>query len=266
MNDQPLVSIITIVYNGEKHLEQTIESVLGQSYKPIEYIVVDGGSTDNSLHIIKKYENRLGNWISEKDRGISDAFNKGLKMTRGEIIGIINADDWYEPLAVEKAVEYINGADIVYGDLRLLKDGKTDFILKGDDKFLENEMTINHPTVFVRKHCYYRYGTFDEEFKCAMDYDLLIRFRMGGCRFVHIPEILANMRWDGVSDARWMLGCRETLVIKNKYFPERKLQNRLYFFKHVLAIALAKFMTKMKLDVLTRAYRSRISRVKKIYE
>jgi len=141
MQDQPLVSIITIVYNGEKHLQQTIESVLGQSYKPIEYLVVDGGSTDNSLSIIRSYGERIARWKSEKDRGISDAFNKGLSMVSGEIIGIINADDWYEPEAVERAVEALVGSDIVYGDLRLIKDGKTDFVLKGNHLFLDSEMT-----------------------------------------------------------------------------------------------------------------------------
>src|SRR4249920_1944373 len=111
MKDRPLVSIITIVYNGELHLEQTINTVLEQSYSPVEYIIIDGGSTDNSLNIIKKYESRLGGWLSEKDHGISDAFNKGLKMVNGEIVGIINADDWYEPHTIEKAVAALYDAD-----------------------------------------------------------------------------------------------------------------------------------------------------------
>lgn len=266
MKDRPLVSIVTIVYNGELHLEQTIKAVLDQSYSPVEYIIIDGGSTDNSLNIIKRYESRLGGWLSEKDHGISDAFNKGLKMVHGEIIGIINADDWYEPLAIEKAVAALNNADIAYGDLRLIKDGKTDFILRGDHQYLKSEMTINHPTVFVRKECYDHFGIFDEKYKCAMDYDLLLRFSVKGCRFAYVPEVLANMRWDGVSDSKWLLGCKETLAIKDKYFPERRLKNQLYFYKHVLAIFLSKFLGRIKLSALTRAYRSQISRVKKVYE
>lgn len=266
MNDRPLISVITIVYNGELYLEQTIKSVLEQSYHPVEYIIIDGGSTDNSLNIIKRYESSLEAWISEKDRGISDAFNKGLKLAKGEIIGIINADDWYEPRAIEKAMAALKDADIAYGDLRLIKDGKTDFILKGNHQFLESEMTINHPTVFVRKKCYENFGVFDDQYKCAMDYDLLLRYRVNGCRFVHVPEVLANMRWDGVSDSKWLLGCKETLAIKDKYFPERRLRNHLYFYKHVLAIFLSKFLTSIKLSALTRAYRSQISRVKKVYE
>jgi glycosyltransferase involved in cell wall biosynthesis len=266
MNDRPLVSVITIVYNGELHLEQTIKSVLEQSYSPVEYVIIDGGSTDNTLNIIKRYESRLGGWLSEKDRGISDAFNKGLKMVRGEIIGIINADDWYEPLAVEKAVDALHDADIAYGDLRLIKDGKTDFIIKGDHKYLKNEMTINHPTVFVRKECYDQFGIFDEKYKCAMDYDLLLRFSIKGCRFSYVPEILANMRWGGLSDSNWMLGCRDTLAIKDKYFPEHKFRHHLYFYKHVFAIFISKFLSRIKLSAHVRAYRSKLSRAKKVYE
>lgn len=266
MQDRPLVSIITIVYNGEKHLQQTIESVLAQSYKHIEYLVVDGGSTDNSLDIIKSFDNRITGWKSEKDRGISDAFNKGLAMAKGEIIGIINADDWYETDTVEKAVDSIRECDIVYGDLRLIKDGKSDFVLKGSHQFLESEMTINHPTVFVRKACYSQWGLFDEKYKCAMDYELMLRFKISGSQFKYIPLVLANMRWEGMSDSKWLLGCRETLEIKNKYFPQKKISNRLYFYKHVFAIWMSKFLAKLKLGAITRAYRSQISRVKKIYD
>lgn len=266
MQYQPLVSIITIVYNGEKHLQQTIESVLGQSYKHIEYLVIDGGSTDNSLNIIRSFDDRITGWKSEKDRGISDAFNKGLAMAKGEIIGIINADDWYEPDAVEKAVGLIKESDIVYGDLRLIKDGKSDFVLKGNHQFLESEMTINHPTVFVRKTCYDRWGIFDEKYKCAMDYELMLRFKTSGSKFRHIPFVLANMRWEGMSDSKWLLGCQETLNIKNKFFPQKKFSNRLYFYKHVFAIWISKFLARLRLGAITRAYRSQISRVKKVYD
>lgn len=266
MQNQPLVSIITIVYNGEKHLQQTIESVLSQSYKHIEYLVVDGGSTDNSLNIIRSFDARITGWKSEKDRGISDAFNKGLDMAKGEIIGIINADDWYEPDAVEKAVGLIKDSDIVYGDLRLIKDGKSDFVLKGNHRFLESEMTINHPTVFVKKNCYVQWGIFDEKYKCAMDYELMLRFKTHGSQFKHIPFVLANMRWEGMSDSKWLLGCQETLDIKNKYFPEKKFSNKLYFYKHVFAIWISKFLATLRLGAITKAYRSQISRVKKIYD
>src|SRR5690349_11081866 len=137
IKQQPLVSIITIVYNGEKHLEQTIQSVLSQTYSNIEYIIIDGGSVDNSISIIKKYNNRLAYWISEKDSGISDAFNKGIAKARGEIIGLINADDWYETDAVEKVVALIGNHDVAYGNVMYWKNGAKDMIVYGRHDYLK---------------------------------------------------------------------------------------------------------------------------------
>jgi glycosyltransferase involved in cell wall biosynthesis len=111
---QPLVSIVTIVYNGEKHLEQTIRSVLNQTYPKIEYIIIDGGSTDRSPDIIRKYNKSLAYWVSEKDNGVSDAFNKGIAKSTGDIIGLINSDDWYEETTVENVVKSIEDHDVVY--------------------------------------------------------------------------------------------------------------------------------------------------------
>jgi glycosyltransferase involved in cell wall biosynthesis len=261
----PLVSIITVVYNGEKSIETTIKSVINQTYPNIEYIIIDGGSTDSTLDIINKYRNELALIISETDNGISDAFNKGLRHASGEIIGIINADDWYDKNTIVKVVENIKDVDIVYGDLGLWKKDKIDFVLKGDHRFLEQEMTINHPTVFIRKKWYDQFGFFDEAYKCAMDYDIILRFKVNNCLFGYIPEVLANMRWGGFSDKMWILGCRETLIIKNKYLPHNKLRNRLYFYKHFMAIALPRLLSKLHFNFLIKLYRVRFAKVKKIY-
>jgi glycosyltransferase involved in cell wall biosynthesis len=236
-----VVSIITIVYNGERYISDTIRSVAAQTYPHIEYIVVDGGSTDRTLEVVDRFKDAVSAVITEKDRGISDAFNKGIRLASGQIIGIINADDWYEPDAVAKAVQYLEGFDVVYGDLQQWKDGKPDFIARADHQLLTREMTVNHPTVFVRRECYDRFGLFDEQYKCAMDYDFVLRLFVGGCRFNHVPAVLANMRWGGVSDSQWKLGCRETLRIKNNYLPARKWLNRLYYYKHMLAIRMSRF-------------------------
>jgi glycosyltransferase involved in cell wall biosynthesis len=266
VSQEPLVSIITIVFNGEKHVEQAITSVIQQSYQNIEYIVIDGGSTDQSISIIKKYESKIHAWVSEPDNGIADAFNKGLERASGDIIGFINADDWYEPDAIQKVVEHLNGSDVVYGDLRLWKDGKVDFVIEGDHTHLEDEMSLNHPTVFVRKTLYDQFGYFDIHYKCAMDYELMMRFKFNHCRFRHIPCVIANMRWGGVSDNKWLLGCRETRRIKNTYLPNRRLLNQLYFYKHVFANALPKFLNKLNLDFVTKMYRSRFAKLKKSYD
>ncbi|HTR28127.1 MAG TPA: glycosyltransferase family 2 protein [Puia sp.] len=260
----PLVSIITIVFNGERHLEQAIRSVIGQSYPNIQYILVDGGSTDGSVSIIRQYKDRVAYWISEKDKGISDAFNKGLARCDGEIVGILNADDWYEPDAVALAVQQLAGADVAFGDIRLWRDEKQDSVVKGNLRRLDYEMTLNHPTVFVRKRCYDRYGGFDLHYRCAMDYDLLLRLKVNNCRFVYVPAILANMRWGGMSDEQWRLGCRETLEIKNNYLPDRKWQNTLYYIRHVGAVRANKFFNRVHLVPVIRWYRRLFSRMEKI--
>jgi len=265
-SSQPLVSIITIVYNGEKHLEQTIQSVLGQTYPHIEYIIIDGGSTDSSVSIIKKYAPQLARWISEPDKGISDAFNKGIAMCNGDLIGLINADDWYEKDCVDMVVAAIGRHDIAYGDVQYWKNGKTIFIQEGKHRLLKNEMTVNHPTVFVRRGCYVHLGNFNLKFRCAMDYDLLVRFHVNGKTFVHVPHVLANMRWEGISDRLWKQGCKETLWIKNRYFPDKRLKNKLYYYKHLLAIGLPKKFEKLHLGFITRFYRSRFSSLNKRFE
>lgn len=266
MQQLPLISIITIVYNGEKFIEKCIQSVLAQSYTNIEYIIIDGGSTDHTVDIIKRYADSVTTWISEKDKGISDAFNKGLKLAKGEVIGIINADDWYEQYTVEKVAQVMGGFDIVYGDLKLWKNDKVDFVLRGNHAYLVKEMTVNHPTVFVKRECYEKFGLFSMEYKCAMDYDLLLRFKVNHCRFGYIPAVLANMRWEGLSDTQWLLGCKETLLIKDKYLSSQKLRNRLYFYKHVLANAVPRVLVKLKMGFIIKKYRSMFSKVKKVYE
>jgi glycosyltransferase involved in cell wall biosynthesis len=261
----PLISIITIVFNGEKHLDQTIRSVLDQSYRDIQYIIIDGGSTDQSVNIIKKYEKDIYYWISEKDKGISEAFNKGISRATGEIIGIINADDWYEPDTLEQVGRQMGDADICFGDMQLWKNERKEFIQKGNLKMISKEMTCNHPTVFVKRKVYETYGGFDLQYRCAMDYDLMVRLKVKKCRFIYLPFTLANMRWGGFSDTSWKAGCRETLEIKNKYFPDHKLSHRIYYLKHISAIQTAKTLSLLKLGFLTRIYRKLFSPVKKVY-
>jgi glycosyltransferase involved in cell wall biosynthesis len=261
----PVISIITIVFNGEKHLEQTIQSVLDQNYPSLQYIIIDGGSTDNSLNIIKKYEKDLYFWISEKDRGISDAFNKGIAHATGDIIGIINADDWYEPETFERISQQMGDADICFGDVQFWKNEQKEFIQKGNFDLLTREITIIHPTVFVKRKMYDTYGGFDLKYRCAMDYDLLLKLKVNQRHFEYLPFTLANMRWGGLSDSSWKTGCQETMAIKNKYFPDHKWRHRIYYLKHITAIQIAKTLSQLKLGFVTRIYRKLFAPVKKVY-
>lgn len=198
-----LVSIITVCYNSEKFIRGTIESVLNQTYKNIQYIIIDGKSTDKTLSIIDEYRERFGNrltLVSEKDSGIYNAMNKGLALVRGELVGIINSDDYYELDAVEKMVEQyeIHGSGVYYGLCRIIKNQKEFSIERRNSEFLQ-EAQINHPTCFVSNEIYYQYGVFNEKYKIVADYELLLRFKKEGVSFYAVDIIISNFRLGGIS-------------------------------------------------------------------
>jgi len=213
----PLVSIVTIVFNGKQHLEQTILSVIGQTYPNIEYLIIDGGSTDGTLDIIDRYSKRIDYWISEPDKGISDAFNKGIASAQGDIIGIINADDWYEADAVELVVQQMQDADVVYGKIRFWKDNQKEQVVTADHRGLKKQMTVNHPSVFVHRRAYQQWGRFLTEYRDAMDYDLLLRFYLKQAKFIYVDHVLANMRRGGNSHKAWRGIMQEMKLIKERH-------------------------------------------------
>ena len=204
-SDRPLVSIVTVVYNGAATLERTIQSVLGQSYPNIEYIVVDGGSTDGTLDLLRRYEDRLDQWVSEKDKGIYDAMNKGVALCTGEWVALINADDWYEPDTVARVVAVAHGRhdiNIVHGDIwihypnghRKQKRAKLNgFLLK------YWEMVLNHPSFFVRRS-YYQGRPFDATLRVSGDHKWTLAAWMASeAQFLYLPEPLANFTAGGAS-------------------------------------------------------------------
>jgi Glycosyltransferases, probably involved in cell wall biogenesis len=205
------VSIITVVFNGEQTIEQTILSVINQTYKNIEYIIIDGKSVDKTITIIKKYEDQISYWISEPDSGIYDAMNKGIKIATGDIIGIINADDWYEIDAIEKNVDFFRNNtnyDALCGDILVYLQMKSGLFRKRnasniDCETLNREMTIGHPSLFVRKTFYEKYGMFDSKIKITADYDLVLRAVLKGANICYMPNIIANFRLGGSSGDIW---------------------------------------------------------------
>lgn len=201
----PLVSIVTVVYNGAATLERTIQSVLAQDYPSIEYIVVDGGSTDGTLDIIRRYEDRLDSWVSERDKGIYDAMNKGVALCTGEWIGLINADDWYDPHSVSRVMTAAagrEGINIVHGDIwleypnghRKVKKARLNgFLLK------YWEMVLNHPSFFVRRS-YYTDHPFDITIRVSGDHKWTVDAWMESPRqFLYVPEPLAHFTAGGAS-------------------------------------------------------------------
>ena len=221
MNKPYKVSIITVVYNGIAHLEQTIQSVLGQTYANIEYIIIDGGSNDGTVELIKKYDDKIAYWISERDNGIYDAMNKGIAKATGDIIGLINADDWYEPNAVQTVVKTFDTttADVVHGSMRIIQYEKADFektVISHLDN-LPKGMLLNHPTVFVKKELYTRYGFFDTTYRIVADWEMMIRWWLKGVNFVGIDDCYANFRMGGVSSEYLKQSFREKHCVRIQY-------------------------------------------------
>ena len=217
----PLVSVITIVRNGVTVLPRAIESVLSQDYQNVDYVVVDGQSTDGTLGVLQSFNNDISLWVSEPDSGISDAFNKGIALSRGEIIGILNCDDWYEPGAIRRAVDAMqnSGADIAAGKLQYWEGGLNTFIVSSDPELLDQSMTVGHPTVFVRRSCYRQIGLYRLDFRFAMDYEWVLRAKHCGARFVTLEHCTANMQLGGVSDKRWRDGQREVARARALHVP-----------------------------------------------
>lgn len=206
---RPKVSIITPCLNSEKTIRDTIESVLQQSYTNIEYIIVDGKSTDSTLSIIQEYmplfRGRL-KYVSEADKGIYNAMNKGIRLSTGQVIGIINSDDYYEKDAVEKIVQrYVAGKyQVIYGQLCVLTQYGGRYICKDSHKQLLKRM-IPHPTCFVTRNVYRDFGLYLESLKLAADYELMLRLNKSGrIEFVSLNDTLANFRLGGASKHRRM--------------------------------------------------------------
>ena len=200
------VSIITPCLNSEKTIRQTIESVLNQTYENIEYIIVDGGSTDGTLAVIWEYaplfQGRM-KYVSEKDRGIYDAMNKGIRLSTGRLIGIINSDDWYEPEAVEHIMSEWNRSEkyqVIYGYCKVFENDRIKLIMKNRHEGLPRTM-ISHPTCFITRETYKDFGMFLLAFRILGDYELMIRlYNSRQVSFIQIKKILANYRMGGASD------------------------------------------------------------------
>lgn len=221
-------TIITITFNSRQFVEETIRSVLSQDCTDFEYILIDGGSTDGTLDIIREYAARDSRirWISEPDEGIADAFNKGITRATGEVIGILNSDDSYfrgTLTAVEAAYRSHPECDVFHGDMLRLKGDTVLFRLVPADveTHIWREMPLNHPTVFITRRAYEKVGGFDAKVRIAMDYDLMLRMYKSGCRFHYLKQPLAAMRYGGASDERYIEGLREvrTIAIREGYPP-----------------------------------------------
>lgn len=215
-----LVSVLTPCFNSERTIKDTLESMLRQTYKNYEYIIIDGGSKDSTLDIIDSYRPYFGNRIkviSEQDEGIYDAMNKGIKLAKGKLIGIVNSDDWYENNTIELAVKNYNNNkyEVIYGIQRNIKDEKfySEFIR--NHEFLPEQM-ITHPTCFVTSDIYKDFGLFNLDYKSSADYDFMLKlYYSKKVVFTPIYKVMSNFRQGGMSSSQ--IGVKESAHIKYKY-------------------------------------------------
>lgn len=204
------ISIITSVYNNKNTIAESIESVLSQTYKNIEYIIVDGASTDGTVDIIKQYQNKISTFISEPDEGIYDGLNKGIELATGDIIGFLHSDDLYQHNQVIETVAQSfkdEQVDSLYGDLTYVSKNDTSNVVRNwksgnfSIKKLHQGWMPPHPTFFVKRKIYEKAGVFDNNFKIAADYDIILRFLGKYLITTHyIPEVLIKMRVGGKSN------------------------------------------------------------------
>lgn len=226
------VSIVTVCYNSEKTIRDTINSVLDQTYTNMEYIIVDGGSTDQTVSVIKEYNQKFDEkgityrCLSEPDEGIYDAMNKGIRMTSGDIVGIINSDDWYEPDAAEcAAARYMQEPyDLFYADLRIIGN-KRSFIKRSKDSKWVTSRYWNHPTTFIAKSIYQKYQYKNENIHD--DWDFILRIRKDDVRVCVENKVLANFRCDGVSHEKSLKKAIERAKIKYRIYRDNGY-SRLY--------------------------------------
>ncbi len=247
----PLISIITVCYNSEKYIKDTIESVLKQTYQNFQYIIIDGGSTDRTLEIIKKYMPKFNGkmkWISEKDKGIYDAMNKGINLAKGDLIGIINSDDWYNSTALETIINnYDKDVDIYYGDIYIIKKIDNHFYIRRRNGNKLNLIKIKassipHPSCFV-KTSWYRKLKYDTKYKSAADYKFILESFVNGANFKYIYFPFSFMRYGGFSIINRAHGQKETNCIRRDVLNEKTLS-----LKYMLRILIGKFY-KLRMNI-----------------
>lgn len=226
------ISVITVVHNSAATIEKAIQSVITQTCHDTEYVVVDGGSTDGTLAIINKYIEHIHQFISEKDEGMYDALNKGIRLATGDVIGILHADDWFAANdIVEKiANEFVNdkSLDAVYGDIAFVKENNPAKVVRyySSSVFRPDLLTWGfipaHPTFFCKKKCFEKFGYYKTGFDIAADYELLLRFfKVHQINARYLPLRFTNMNLGGKSTR----GIRSTIKINQEIIKACRQNN-----------------------------------------
>ncbi|WP_294957653.1 glycosyltransferase family 2 protein [Sulfurovum sp.] len=199
--NKPLITVVTVVFNGEKYLEKTIQSIINQDYDNVEYVIIDGGSTDNTIEIIKRYENQIDYWVSEPDGGIYDAMNKGITLATGEWINFMNTGDLFNNFKIVKLFfsGNLNNYSVLYGDtINMYGDNKCVLDRVHPIETMYKKLPFSHQSTFVRRPLLKRYS-FNTDYKICADYDFFYRLYIEKYKFKYLDNIIAHFDMDGVS-------------------------------------------------------------------
>lgn len=243
-----LFSIITICYNSEKTIEKTILSVKENSNNLAEYIIVDGGSTDQTLAIVNKYKDVVTKIVSEPDKGIADAFNKGIRMAQGKIIALINSDDILLEGTLEKIQEaYEEEIDVYYGNTLINNpyEGKKYLRNAADLEYFKYELPFVHQSSFVTKKAYDKYGLYSLEYKICMDYELLSKMYYSGAKFKYVDAVLSEFTYGGISYAAPFKTLKEDMSIAKKN-GLKPIEAIVFEMKYALRIIIKRTLIKLK--------------------
>ncbi len=242
----PLITIITAVFNGAETVEKTIKSVICQTWPNTEFIIIDGGSTDKTLELIKKYDDQIDYWLSEPDNGIADAFNKGLQYATGDYVAFLGSDDWFEPDGIFRIVKEIKPNGKIYSGHANLwsNDGKTMIkVHKSRPERIFQTMRIAHAATFVSVDLFSSIGKFSTEYKIAMDYDFFLRARLGGYNVKVIDSVIVNVMSGGISH-NVQAAAMEELKIKNHHLG-KKPEHFIWYVAYTLLARLILFIRRI---------------------
>ena len=223
---KPLISIITVVYNGEEHIEETIRSVIGQSYDNVEYIVIDGGSTDGTVDVIRKYEEYIDYWVSESDDGIYDAMNKGIMLAAGEWINFMNSGDtlYDKTTLADIAAQITTDTDLIYGDAEMRYRTFKRKRLSLPISEISKGMCFCHQSMYVRT-ALHRQHLYNLSYTICADYDFICKVYKNKSKFMKLDRVLASCSTEGVSDRQSTELLKQALRISCAHFSSESAKD-----------------------------------------
>lgn len=266
----PLVSIVTVVFNGASYLEETIQSVLNQTYHNIEYIIIDGGSSDNTLDILNNYDNSIDYWISEPDKGIYDAMNKGIKIASGTTIGLLNCGDTYERWFVEKLVDLLPdpkaiSSTVLFCNFKVSLEELSLTQYHRSHMACWQGMSICHQAMLIGKDIYAEQGLYDPFYKLAADYEFLLRMTKNKVSFRGSNDYGVTVRHSGMTVMNMDASHREARRIHRSYFGTFSHRHLLFLVKSWRQVLVYYYIKMICYRMFGTNFTNRIRHVKKLF-